>query len=50
MKNDKDIYEEKEKFISKLTSLSREDINTLIQTKGKKAKKRRLFIPINETN
>lgn len=34
---------QKEEFIQKISNLSREQINELIQKKGKKAKKLRLF-------
>lgn len=39
---------EKQEFIQKISNLSREEINELIQKKGKKAKKLKLFYYIRK--
>lgn len=39
---------DKEEFIKQISNLSREEINELIQKKGKKAKKLNLFLHIKK--
>ena len=39
---------QKEEFIKQISNLSREQINELIQKKGKKAKKLRLFYRVKK--
>lgn len=41
---------EKQEFISKISNLSRKEINELIQKKGKKAKKIRVFSHVRGIN
>lgn len=41
---------EKEEFIKKISNLSRSEINELIQAKGKRAKKLRLFSVVRDRN
>lgn len=39
----------KAEFIKEISNLSREDINKFIQSKGKKARKRKLFIRVRNS-
>lgn len=41
---------DKEEFITRISNLSRKEINELIQTKGKKKKKLKLFSKVRNNN